>query len=158
MTKMFGRKILVEIITKSGELIRKRYPVKDGKIVIRKPQQGRGHAGYLVEYDRNSLLTYEWKPLRPIPWPNLLRHKVLLMNGADHTIDFKYNKEDDKATVSLPRWDRIAEEKLFEANVIKSSGSILQNIKIPPLFYIAIFITMAIGFLNFLIQTGRIRI
>jgi hypothetical protein len=151
--KLFGKpKILVEIIGENGIKQRKKFPIEGNKVVIRPPRRGPGGAGYYVEFDRDCLLPYEvgFGPFKR------LKHKLMLIEGADHCISFRV--KDGEALVDMPVWDRWSEERLFKANVIKAAGSTIQQVKIPAIIYILLFLTFAMQFITLLVASGRIRI
>jgi len=147
---MFGKpKILVEIIGEEGIKSKKKYPIEGSTIVIQ-PRKTR-NPGYYAKFDRNCLLSYfvGFGPFKR------LKQKLLLIEGADKCVNFNFTETPGE--VDMPFWDRETEKKLFEASVIKAAGASVQRIKIPIFLYILVFMGFAIGFLNFLVATGRIR-
>jgi len=147
---MFGKpKILVEIIGEEGIKLKKKYPIEGNTIVIQ-PRKTR-NPGYYPKFGRNCLLSYfvGFGPFKR------LKQKLLLIEGANECVSFNFTGK--TAEVDMPIWDRETEQKLFEASVIKAAGASVQRIKIPIFLYILVFMGFAIGFLNFLVATGRIR-
>jgi len=147
---MFGKpKILVEIIGEEGIKSKKKYVIEGNTIVIQ-PRKTR-NPGYYPKFDRNCLLSYfvGFGPFKR------LKQKLLLIDGASECVSFNFTET--RGEVDMPFWDRETEKKLFEASVIKAAGASVQRIKIPIFLYILVFMGFAIGFLNFLVATGRIR-
>ena len=140
-------KMLVETISATGAL-KKRYNYEGNKLLIRKGKDR--HAGYNPRFSKNSIIPYRtgFGPLK------FWKHKVILIDGADECLNF--NAELPEA--EIPVWDRKSEEKLFEANVIKASGTVSNKIQIPTLFYLLLIFPTILGFVNILIMTGRLRI
>jgi hypothetical protein len=111
-------------------------------------------------FSKNSLLYYKgFLGLRG------LKRKVMLIDGADHCIDFipeEVTGEDGKShmvmNVDIPIWDRPTLEKAFRAEVIKASGQVSSKIQIPALLYISIFLSIGMSFLVLLVSTGRLQI
>jgi len=142
-------KILTEIIGKHGEIVkRKKFPVEDGTVLIRKGKRGPGGAAYKPKFNRNCLL---WEKRGLIPFKSY-KPKLMLMEGADRCIEFNSD------SVDIPMWDRKTEENLFKASVIKAAGATVQKIQIPFIFYILIFFGIILQFFTILILTGRVRI
>jgi len=144
-------KIKVDIINEAG-LKTKKYPIEGNQIVIKAAKRGRGGAAYKAKFDKNCLLPYYVGF-----WPfKRLKQKLMLIEGADKCLSFHFTEEGTQ--VDTPTWGRIALEEASEASVIKAAGASTQKITVPIIFYILIFMTFAIGFINFLIATGRVRI
>ena len=150
---MFGTpKILVEIIDETGIKQKKKFPIESNKIVIRKGKKGPGNIAYKPSFDRDCLLNYQ-KGFGPF---KKLKQKLLLVEGADKCISFKFHK--DTAKVDMPVWSRQSEQNLFRASVIKAAGATVQRLQIPVFVYILLFVTAALGFIQLLISTGKIRV
>jgi hypothetical protein len=140
-------KILVETI--NGDITRKkRYKIQGNKIIIRKWDKNKNY-GYQPTFDKGSIVLYRSLSL-------FLRRKVYLIDGADRCISFNF--EGKLATADIPIWDREGEEKLFEANVVKSAGTITGKIEIPMIFYMLLLGSMMVSFLTLLVSSGRLTI
>jgi len=142
-------KEIVEIIGENGIKKRKKYPVaeKGDKIIIEKASKGRGNAGWMPEFSKDSFLYY-FSGIFPF---KRLKRKLMVKDGADKCIDF-YGKDG----VEVPFYDREASKKFFTANVIKSAGETTQKISIPIFVYHLLFISLMLGIVNILVSSGRI--
>jgi len=141
-------KLLVEIIGENGIKKRKKYPIaKDGnKVVIEKATKGRGHAGWMPEFDRDCMLYY-FSGIFPF---KRLKRKLMVMDGASKCIGFM-GKD-----VQVPVYDREASKKFFKANVIKSAGETAHKVTVPIFVYLLLFLLFMLGIVNILVGTGRI--
>lgn len=147
---MFKPKIKVDVINERG-LKTKKYPIEGNNIIIRAAKRGRGGAAYKAEFDKNCLLPYHVGF-----WPfKRLKQKLVLIEGATKCVSFHFTEKGTQ--VDTPTWDRHSEEELFKASVIKAAGASTQKVTVPTIFYVLMFMTFAIGFINFLIATGRLR-
>jgi len=126
--------------------------MEGNEIIIKAAKRGRGGAAYKAKFDKNCLLPYYTGF-----WPfRQLKQKLMLIEGADECLSFHFTEEG--AQVDTPTWGRNSLEKASEASVIKAAGASTQKITVPIIFYVLMFMTFAIGFINFLITTGRVRI
>lgn len=145
---MFGKqKVLVEIIGEEGIKSRKKYPIEGDKVIIKKGKTGRGHAAYAPTFDRNCFVYYKAGLFRT------LQRKLILMEDAEKCVSFK-----DKDNVDLPSWDRPSLEHASEATVLKAAGASMQKIQIPVVLYILLFVSVALGIIQILLMTGRLKI
>jgi hypothetical protein len=105
-----------------------------------------------------------------------LHQELYLIKGADQCLSFTFKTieklengkpkldEDGKpitkevALVDMPYMDKETLERYAKATVVKNAGVIGNKIEIPPLFYILMFIVVAIGIFNFLISSGRLKL
>ena len=142
-------KEIVEIIGENGIKKRKKYPVAEegDKIIIEKASRGRGNAGWMPEFTKDSFLYY-FSGVFPF---KRLKRKLVVKYGADKCIDF-YGKDAEK----IPFYDREASKKFFTANVIKSAGETTQKITIPLFVYLLLFLALILGIVNILVSSGRI--
>ena len=147
-------KILTEIYYPEG-MRKKKLKAEGGQVIVRKGAKGRGKADYRATFTRESLIHYQKKALWPLPYPNVLKQKLMLIDGADECITLKY---DEGEASQMPVWSREVEEKLFEANVLKAAGSISQKIEVPFMLYIILMVLAMVGFLNLMVATGRLKI
>lgn len=147
--------MITDIITPHG-LVRRKLKMENNHIIIKEPKKGRGGAGYKAKFDKSCIITFVHKPLWPLPRPRFLKQKLMLIDGADKCISFRF--EEDKVGVDMPVWNREMEEKLFEANVIKASGQISSKLKVPSLLYILLIASLAVCFLTFLVVSGRLHL
>lgn len=145
MFSIFKPKIRVETITPYGMKATNRV-IRGNKIIIRKGKETVDE--YAPTFDHTCIINY--KAGFPIK-----RHKqkLLLMSGADQCISFHFSLPE----ADLPMWDRESEERLFEANVVKASGSTHQKIQLPTTFYVLITMTLALTLLSFLQSIGVVR-
>jgi len=144
-------KMLVEIIGENGSTKRK-CSLQGKQILIKKGSKGRGNADYLADYTNASVIPYR-RGFGPFKW---LSQKVMLMEGADKCMSF-YNVN-GTPEYDLPRWDRAAEARLFEANVIKSSGNVTNTLKIPTMLTMFLAVGLVLQFLILLVATGRLTL
>jgi hypothetical protein len=144
---MFQKKILTEILSPLGSTKRV-FQTEDNKIIIR-PSTDKTE-GYKAGFTRECLIPYRTF------FGLVQRQKLLLIDGADECIKFKY--EEDKTSIDAPIWNRKMEEKLFKANVIKAAGSISQKIEVPMLLYLAMFGCMILSVVTVLVVSGRLKL
>lgn len=119
--------------------------------MIRAAKRGRGNPAYKVGFDKDCILPY-YVGFGPF---KIRREKLLLIDNANHCVSFNFN--DGEASVKMPLWDKESEEKLFQANVIKSAGATTQKVKISPLLYVALFMVFAMQIITLLQLSGRVR-
>ena len=93
MFDLFEKKILTEIITPQG-IDKRKLRVENNYIIVKKAKKGRGGAGYKAKFNKNCIINYDYKPLWPLPYPKWMRQKLMLIDGADKCISFRF--EEDK--------------------------------------------------------------
>jgi len=149
---LFGKpKILTEVISPTGAYTKK-FPIEGNKIVIKPPRRGPGGAAILAEFNRDCIIPY-WRGWGPF---KRLHHKLLLIEGADKCVSFRFNGE--MYEIEKPIWDRETAERFFKAQVIKAAGATIQKVKIPTLLYIMLFLLIVLQFITFLIVSGEVRV
>lgn len=139
-------KFLVEIIGENGIKSRKKYRIENNRVMIDPPKKrGRGHSGWMPEFNRNCILYYHaW-----FLFFRRLKCKLMVMEGASKCIEFK-GKD-----VEVPVYDMEASKKHITANVIKSAGETTQKITIPVFVYVLLGILFVLALLNLLVSSGR---
>jgi len=141
-------KEIVEIIGEYGIKKRKKYPVKENKVLIEPPKvKARGHSGWMPDFDKDCFLHYN---VGIFPFKRLKR-KLMVMDGASKCINF-YGKD----AVEIPFYDRETARKLFNAEVIKHAGATTQKVTVPIFVYILLFMALMLGIVNILVSSGRI--
>lgn len=148
---LFKEKIKVNLITPIGRK-KKKYPVEGNHIIIRPAKRGRGGGpAYKAEFDKDCVVSFDvgFGPFK------FAKKELYLIEGADHCISFHFAPKG--AEVNMPTWDRYSEEDLFKASVIKAAGASTQKVTVPTIFYVLMFMTFAIGFINFLMARGMLR-
>lgn len=146
--KTLKPKILVEIIGPNGIKSRKKYEIEGNTVVISKAKRGRGPPAYKPKFTKDCIVPY-----RKGIWPfKMLKHKLILMEGANECITFF-----DAYGVFVPTFDRSTSENLFQANVIKSAGTTATKVQVPLTLYLFLGIILALTLMNFLTVTGRVR-
>jgi len=148
---MFEPKILVEVIGENGIKSRKNHKIDGNKVIIEKPEKGRGKVGWAPKFDKDCILHREY---RPFPWL-FKRHysKLVVMEGAKECIKFLFKDKRAK----IPKLDKATITELMKASVLKAAGQVRQKIEIPMFFYMLMFMVLGIGFLNFIAEMGIIR-
>lgn len=147
-------KLLTEILKPEG-MIKKKFRVEGSKIILKRGSKGRGHADETASFDQDSIIHYKTNLFK------MPKQKLMLIDGADRCISIKYSAKDAKikdAKVELPVWDKYAEQRAFDANVVKNSGAISQKIQIPAMFYLVGFMGIAISFLTLMVASGRMKL
>lgn len=144
---MFENKILVEVINESGVQYKGKFPIEENCIVIEKPNKARGTHGYLPAYNQKCILPYyEGK------WPFRKRkEKLMLWNGSDHCIEFR----DKQVDFHLPTREMV--DRYNDLQVMTHTGATMQQLKIPGLLYVLIFVNIMISIGALLIGSGVIR-
>jgi len=145
MFSMFKPKIRVETITANGMTATKRV-IRGNKVIIRKGKETVDE--YAPTFDHTCVLNYR----SGFPFKRH-KQKLLLMEGADHCISFHFSLPE----ADIPMWDRRTEERLFEANVVKASGSTHQKIVLPTMFYLLTIMALVFSLLSFLQLAGVVR-
>jgi len=143
-------KYKIRMITASGEeKITWRGAESDGETIVMEKAKGK-KLGWTFKFDNSCVLraTRSWYSFGGDT-------KILeVYPNADKAIS--HNAKDKITTPA--HWDKRAEEKLFEAGVIKAAGASIQKVQISPILYILIGLSVVFSFLTFLASSGRIRI
>jgi len=143
------RKILTEVITPSGAYTKK-FPV-EGEYIIIKPETRRTPA-YRAKFNRDCIIYY-WRGIGPF---KKLCQKLLLIEGADHCVSFKF--KGNIARIEMPVWDRATEEHLFRMSVIKAAGATVHKLTLPFFAYLILAIIIFLQLLTILVASGRVEI
>lgn len=140
------KKILVEVLGATGIKSRKKYPIENNMVVLRKKEKRL--PAYKAKFSKDSIIFYNvgfWIFKR-------LKQKLMIIEGASECVSFKNSK------VTVPVWDRKSSEDLFKANVIKSSGQTTQRVQIPAMLYVVLAGIIFLQVFTALIITGSIRL
>jgi len=148
---MFEPKILVEVIGENGIKSRKTHRINGNKVIIEKPEKGRGKVGWAPKFDKDCILHRDF---RPFPWV-FKRHssKLIVMEGAKECISFL--AKDKRA--KIPKLDKATITELMKASVLKAAGQVKQKIEIPVFFWLFMFMLIGLGALNLMAELGLIR-
>jgi hypothetical protein len=138
-------KIFVEIISPDGSSKTKKCKTISGKAIIKK--QTKRHAERSATFDNNCVVTYgTW--LRK-------KRKVILREDAKECIPILKN---NLKVEEIPIWDADTEEKLFDANVIKATGTTSAKVQIPMSIYLLLIIITVLSFITLLQSMGKIKL
>lgn len=140
-------RMLTEIINENN-VIRKKLKTEGDKIVVEPPQKGRGKVGYFAAFTKDSILYY-YKGFGPFKW---LARKLVLMDGASECVKF-HDKD-----AEIPRYDRAAVRRLFDAEVLQKAGTVNMKLIVPTVLYILIGGLMVLMIVMIMIQTGRLKL
>ena len=148
MIELFGKKVLIEII-QPHNIKKRKLSVENNYVIIKKPRKKTGNPGYKAKFFPDSLRPYRTRL-------GLLKTKIFLIDGADECLRFRF--EEDKCDVDMPVWNRDAEERLFDAAVIKSAGSVSSKLQVPGMLYVVLFMSIAVSVVILGVVTGKIQI
>lgn len=140
------KKILVEILGDLGIKSRKKYPIENNMVVLRKKEKRL--PAYKAKFGKDSIIFYNvgfWIFKR-------LKQKLMIIEGASECVSFNNKK------VNVPVWDRKTSQDLFKANVIKSAGQTTQKVTIPAMLYIVLAGVIFMQILTVLISSGNVRL
>lgn len=144
---MFKEKKLLEIINESGVQFKGKFPIDENRIIIEKPNKTAGYAGYMPAYNQKCILPYyEGK------WPFRKRkERLMLWNGSDHCVEFR----DKKLDFHLPTRKMV--DFYNDLQVMTHTGATMQQLKIPGLLYVLIFVNIMVSVGALLLGSGVIR-
>lgn len=143
------QKILVEIIGENGVKSRKKYPIEENHVVIRKRTRGRGPPGYKVPLNKDCILTY----YVGVGIFKRTKRKLLLKENASEFVNF-YSQE----RVETPTVNMKSLRDYSQASVIKFLGATVQRIQVPTLLYVVIAGVIFLQVINLLVSSGRVHI
>jgi hypothetical protein len=147
-------KISVELIQGNRSRV-KRYPYEGSKINIR-PWDKNRNSGYHPEFTHASLIKREIKLFPFLPF-TISKERVMLFDGADKCIEFFEDSKSKTASIEMPKWDRKAEEELFNAQVLRESGNPKPS-SMSSYLLMFLVVLCILGFLNILVGSGRLRL
>jgi len=145
----------VDIIRPDG-ISSGKYSVEGEEVILRRAKKGIAPVGYTAKWSRSCLFPYRTQPLWPLPFKTL-HFKLMLIDGSDECVQFIPGSDGVKASLNMPVWTREAVSRLFEANVLKTSGNISTEMKVPGLMYVLIGISIVMGLMSMLAGMGKLK-
>jgi hypothetical protein len=142
------QKILVEVLDASGIKKRKKCIVQGSSVVIQQ-KKGRGRSytpAFQAKFDESCLIFYRGM------WPfRFLKRKLMVFDGHTKCISFNADTK-----IMEPSQYDVAE--LFDAEVLKKSGSLKTKLDVPFMLYLILIFILLMNVVSILVFTGRLRV
>lgn len=171
-------RMLTEIYRPVGMIKKKLRVIGNNEILVKKGSKTRGAADYKASFDKDCIVPYRSGIF------HLVKQKLMLIEGAGKCIRITYDalefreelkkqvadldpiKDKEKienikslfAKIEIPVWTKDDLDTAAEATVIKNSGHITNELKVPALLYVVSFMSVAVGIIILMVQTGRLKI
>lgn len=126
---LFKPKIMVEIIYKNLDIIKKKCKITENKVQIRKGRRGHGGIAWNPIFTKESILEVK---SRFLLFFKRTQKKLMVLDGAEKCLEF------NEKNVDLHGLNRQSLEELANLEVIRRSGQVRIKHELPFIFWLLV--------------------